>query len=236
MVIAFAGQKGGGGKTTTAIAVAAELVASGREVLLVDADQQGTARAWAYRAEQRGHPTPQTVQASKRELAAGTIGSLVPKFDFTIIDCPGADGEVQDAALLISDLVVLPCGPQAVDGWALAGSIERVKKAMRLRTNLSGHILITRKRRTKLGETAREVLQDAGLPILKTEFGMRDAYEAAPALGMGPVQYAPRDRAAEEVRALVAELTSLGEKRNGEAKTESRRSRPESAAANRDRG
>ena len=40
-VIALCGQKGGTGKTTTAIAVAAELYARGQRVLIVDADPQG---------------------------------------------------------------------------------------------------------------------------------------------------------------------------------------------------
>ena len=46
-VYVFAGQKGGTGKTTLAVATAAELMARGRKVLLVDSDPQGTTRTWA---------------------------------------------------------------------------------------------------------------------------------------------------------------------------------------------
>jgi Mrp family chromosome partitioning ATPase len=46
-ILAFAGQKGGAGKTTTAIATACEWQARGRRVLLVDTDPQGSTRTWA---------------------------------------------------------------------------------------------------------------------------------------------------------------------------------------------
>jgi chromosome partitioning protein len=58
---AFAGQKGGAGKSTMAIAVAAELMARGSKVLLVDADPQGTATTWTEVAAEAGHATPTLV-------------------------------------------------------------------------------------------------------------------------------------------------------------------------------
>lgn len=237
MVITLGGQKGGSGKTTTAMAIAGELVARGRRVLLVDGDPQGTVRTWAHKAAQKGHAGPETVAMGARELASDVLASILAKFEITIIDCPGwsevtdTGEKVQRAALMSSDLAILPCGPQAVEGWALAASIKLVKEAMTARPGLHGFILMTRKRRTLLGLSAREALEGCGLPLLDSELGYRDSYEAAPGIGLGAGQYDPSDPAADEVRTLVDELLLRGDNRYGQTKTVRRRSRPHATAA-----
>ena len=64
MIIAVVNQKGGAGKTTIALNLAAALAAEGRRVLLIDADPQQTAQDWAA-----VRPTPppfQVVGLAKR--------------------------------------------------------------------------------------------------------------------------------------------------------------------------
>ena len=61
MIVACVGQKGGIGKSTIAIALAAEGVARGRTVLLVDGDRQATVRTWAATAAEHDHPVPTVI-------------------------------------------------------------------------------------------------------------------------------------------------------------------------------
>ena len=61
LVLAVAGQKGGVGKTTTAVEVALELHQRGRRVLLVDADPQGSLRTFADVAAEAGEKVPEVV-------------------------------------------------------------------------------------------------------------------------------------------------------------------------------
>lgn len=207
MIVAFAGQKGGSGKTSTALAVASEWQRRGREVLVVDTDPQGSARTWGSVAGEHGVKAPTVIAMGAGLHQEGQLPKLARNFDVVVVDCPPRHDELQRSVFVVADMVVLPCGPSAVDVWALTESIDLVKKAQSLRPELLGFVLITRKApRTVIGEGARTALGECGLPVFKTELGYRITYQEAPAAGMGPTTYDAKGAAAKEVRALVAEI------------------------------
>lgn len=210
MIVALTGQKGGVGKSTTAICLAMVALERGKRVLLVDGDPQGTARTWAEVAAEHGHPAPSVVAMGAQMHLRGQLRQLASGYDVTLIDCPPRQGDVQRSALMTADVAVLPCGPSAADAWALASSIEAVAEARSLREELSACIVITRRQpRTSLGRGARKVLESANLPVLGTELGFRVAYQEAIANGQGITSYARRDVGAREINALYDELEAL---------------------------
>lgn len=228
VIIALTGQKGGVGKSTVAIALAAELLARGRKVLLVDADPQGTVRTWGDVASEAGHPLPTIVAMGATMHRPEQLSRVAVGYDTVVIDCPPRHGEIQRSALMAADIALLPCGPSAADAWALTTSVELVADARALRTDLYAGILITRKQgRTALGKGARDVLAASGLPVLATEIGYRVAFAEALGAGQGVTAYAPRDLAAEEIRSLVDEVLAL-EKSHGK---EAPRKSPKAARA-----
>lgn len=211
-IVAFAGQKGGVGKSTSALAVACEWHARGASVLVCDADPQGTARTFAVVAAEAGNEAPTVVGVGEGLERPDQVPKLSRSNDWTVIDCPPRMGKIQRAAMMIADLVILPCGPSTADAWALAESVALVNEARQVRPQLRAVVLVTRRvARTAIGDSAREVLGESGLPILKAELGYRTAYQEALAAGLGVTRYAPRSPAANEVRSLVRELERLAE-------------------------
>jgi chromosome partitioning protein len=210
MILTFAGQKGGAGKTTAAICTATEWLARGRKVLVVDADPQGSTRTWGEVAAEAGREAPTIVAMGAGLYRPDQLPALADQFDVVIIDCPPRHGEIQRAALMVADLAVLPCGPSALDVWALSDSLDLVNAARQLRPQLRAAVLITRKApRTVLGAGVRSALAEVGLPVLAAELCLRVTYPEALAAGQGVTTYAKRTPAAAEVRALVSELEGL---------------------------
>lgn len=209
MILATIGQKGGSGKTTVCVNVAAEFMRRGRAVCVIDADEQGSARTWGDVATEAGHPAPTVVSMGAGLHRPDQAPAIAQRFDVTVIDCPPRHNEVQRAALAVADVALIPCGPGPSDLWALAETLDLVAKARELRPDLRAAIVVTRRRHTALGANVRPALADVGVPVLTSELGLRSAFEEALAAGQGVTEYAAASAAAKEVQALVDEIEAL---------------------------
>lgn len=204
MIVALAGQKGGVGRTTTAISLVVRGLELGRSVLLVDADPQASASTWWEVAKREGHPVPRVARMGP------TLGHELPpmarEFELVVVDCAPRLAQIQRATLLVAHKAIIPSSGSPSDVWAIGESARLVKEVRRERPKLDARILLTRQRATSIGEGAREALRGAELPLLRAELGMRTVYELAVAAGLGPTTFAPSSLAADEVRKLFREV------------------------------
>lgn len=211
-VVAFANQKGGTGKTTLLMNLAAGLSRAGLRVAVMDADPQGTALRWAGAAS--GKPFPAVVEAaggSGKGLREG-IKALGKKADVVLVDCPpSVDSEPTLEALAVAGLAVIPVAPSPPDLWASRGIVHLIAKFNRKAHPLRGVLVANRVApRSSLGRDVLELLAEFELPLARTTIGARSAYAQAAALGASVFELKRAGAAAAaEIEALTAELLPL---------------------------
>ena len=203
LILSFLNQKGGVGKSTLSINVAACLDLLGQKVLLIDADKQGTASIWASLRDETGF---QVVSMARENMARDAI-KLAADFDFTIIDGPPQAETISRSCIVASDLVVVPIEPGGASLWSSNLTVQQLKEAQEFKSTLKCGFVVSRKIGTTiLGRDTRSMAADAGIPIFETEIEQRIAYAEALTMGKTIFEWAGRSPAVKEIQNLTHEL------------------------------
>lgn len=205
MILTVGNVKGGVGKTTVAINLAVARALAGRDVLLVDGDEQGTAASFTeLRAEQVGQPGYTAVALAGAALRT-QVRQMVPKYDDVIIDCGGRDTGSFRAALTVTDKLLVPVQPRSFDVWAIEQVSALVEEAQAINESLQAFLVLSIA--DPIGrdnaEAAVVLEQTDGFQYLQTPLVRRKAWPNAAATGLSVLEYAPKDAKA------IAELNDL---------------------------
>ena len=209
MVISLLNQKGGVGKTTLALHLAAALAENGLRVQLLDADPQGSALDWSA---MRGSEAAFSIVGLPRPILHREAPRLTQIYDHLIIDGPPRVYEVARSAILASDVVLIPVQPSPYDVWAAKEIVELLREASGFKENLKSAFVINRKIvNTAIGRDVTEALAGYRIPVLSTAICQRVAFAESAAQGGTVLELAPGSTASQEINKLLDELLKLNE-------------------------
>jgi chromosome partitioning protein len=221
MIIVVANSKGGVGKSTLAVHLAAWLHEQGHSVILADCDTQHSSSEWAHEAV----PEVKTVRLADPDEILDRLPALGQEADYVIADGPGSNTETSRALLLRADLALVPCKASMLEVRALAQATNVLRQAQDIRGGQPRALIIL----SMVGKTYRLTrdMKDAAaaleLPLAKTALTLKQIYADAPGQGAVVWQMASRGReAAEEVRALFTEILPEARKTRATRRTSKR--------------
>lgn len=212
MIITVGNTKGGVGKTTLALNLAIARALAGRDVWLIDGDRQGTAQmAISIRADAGCSPGIACATYSDGPTLRSQVQQQASKFDDIIIDAGGRDSTALRAALVLSDVLLVPFNPRSFDVWALNDIAALVDDVRSVRDGLRAVAILNcadpGETSTDNAEAAAAVADVPQFEYLDTPIRRRKSFANAAGQGLSVLELKPTDKkAAEELKALVKEL------------------------------
>lgn len=166
-VYAVANQKGGVGKTTLAMKLAAGLARRG-SCVVVDADPQGSATLWA-RVATPPRRFPVDVVSAPPDPASALV-RLSGQCDFVVVDCPSEikSGYVT-AAVEHAQMLLIPVLPSPIDLWASTRIEELVGRARCRNPGMRAYLVLNQiEARSAMSRGLTAALAEFAVPALRT--------------------------------------------------------------------
>ncbi|HMO42325.1 MAG TPA: ParA family protein [Phenylobacterium sp.] len=198
--ISVISRKGGAGKTTVAVNLAAALGARGERALLADADPLRS----SSEALKAARPDAHVVETSASKLFTLANASRRAGGEMLVIDTPASPESDIVAAIKVSDLCLVVTRPTYLDISAALKTLELLRQL-----RAPGLIVLNQCPPPRQGKEPRlvagalEAVRFGGLPVAGALLRHRQAYQTALAAGQGVVDWEPHGSAACEVMQLT---------------------------------
>lgn len=204
-VIAIVNQKGGSGKTTLALNLAAGL-ARRAPTAVADADPQRSISQWISMGEDASAlPVVTELETS----ASATITRLKKTHRYVVIDCPPTvRGPVIDAVMASADVVLIPVLPSPLDLWASVEMAALVTKAQKKNRALQAYLILNQvETRNALSRVMQQAVAEFDVPLLKASVQRRAAYRSAAIEGVSVYALGSRGaQAVADIEAIIKEI------------------------------
>ncbi|PMD86849.1 chromosome partitioning protein ParA [Siphonobacter sp. BAB-5405] len=222
MVITVGGTKGGTGKTTIATNVAIYLTQLGRDVLLIDADDQQTAWDFStFRHETLEGSLGYNPIKMNGETIHTHIRNQAKRYTDVVIDTGGRDTTSQRSALVASDVYLIPLVPHMFEMWSLAKVDHMVREIHTFNPNLKAMAFLNKvePRSIYIEDSVNLLKQATDIEYLDAPLGNRIVYVHSSVQGLGIGEYKPQDKAAakefSDLMTLVLEKAAQPVSTNG---------------------
>jgi len=234
-VIAVTNQKGGVGKTTTSVNLAAGLAQSGMRVLLVDVDKRAlktsvyqvllglaTAESARQRSEAGGYdliPANRDLAGAEVELVdldhrearlKGALKPIADQYDFILLDCPPALNLLTVNALVAAHAVMIPmqCEYYALEGLSdLVQTIKKVRAHLNPGLEIEGLLrTMYDPRNTLAQQVSAQLLEHFGGKVYRTVIPRNVRLAEAPSFGVPALRFDKSSKGAQAYLALAGEM------------------------------
>ncbi len=209
-IIAIVGNKGGTGKTTLALNLAAGLAFRGDSVVIVDADPQQSAYQWRLTGDaENGLPD---VVAAAIGLPK-TVRALSEANTHVVIDCPPSIKAPQaEQALRLADHALVPVQPSPMDLWATSHIARIIERLRPENPRLKALIVMSQlEPRTTLSRLMPDAVAELDLPVAAAGIRRRSIHRHCALEGKSVFQAGKRGGdAADEIHQLLTELLDHG--------------------------
>ncbi len=205
MIIAVANSKGGVGKSTLAVHLAAWLDKQGRSVTLADCDTQQSSSQWIREAA----PQVKALCLRDPDDIINELPQLAQETDYVVADGPGSLAETSRALLLVADSAIVPCKASMLEIRALDAATKVLRQAQKIRSGMpkAKIVLSMVGKNYRLTQDMREAAVLLKLPIAPTFLTLRQIYADAPGQAAVVWNMGSRAReAANEVEKLFRDL------------------------------
>jgi len=205
MIIAIANSKGGVGKSTLSVHLAAWLHARGKTVILADCDMQQSSSDWVREAA----PDVRTAVFKDADAILHEFPLLGQEADYVIADGPGSHSESSRSLLLRADYAIVPCKASMLEVRALAKVTDAVRIAQDVRQGPPPAIVVLSMVREsyRLTQDMKDAADALTLRVAQTPVTLRQVYADSP--GQGAVVWTMGRRghdAAAEIDTLFHEI------------------------------
>ncbi len=218
MIISFLNQKGGVGKTTLSGNVAYGLHLKGYKVTLVDSDPQQTTLTWNNIRSGEGNELPFNVIATSANSLKNLTERLQKEdgYDYVVIDGAPRMTDLARAAIIASDLIIMPMQPSGADIWATDELKNIIEEAKHFKPTIISAVLLNRMfSNTKLSKETVDSLKENDWSFFDTSIKQRQIYAAAISNGLTVYEMPNNKEAKDEINHLIEEILSIKEMVNG---------------------
>lgn len=208
-VIVVVGNKGGTGKTTLSLNLAAGLARHG-SIVIIDADPQQSAYQWRLVGSE-GSGLPAVIAAAYG--LDKTVPALRATHEHVVIDCPPSIKATQsEQALRLADHALIPVQPSPMDLWATTHIARVIDKLRPDNPGLRALIVMSQMEpRTTLSRLMPDAVAELDLPVAVTSLRRRSVHRHCALEGRSVFQAGRRgEAAAAEIQELIGEIFKHG--------------------------
>lgn len=212
MIILVGGEKGGAGKSCLAQNLAVYLQQKKRDVLLLDADPQGTTTDWIKERDENDELNNiPSVQASGN--IRSVLKDLDKRYQDIIIDAGGQDSEALRSAMTIATHMLLPFRPKRRDLKTLDHMEQVLKLAKTVNPDLKSRAIITQcptlPSQVQRILDAKEACKSFGIDALNAITTNRNVYDDADENGLSVFEVNSDSKAKAEIESIAAEFLGV---------------------------